>query len=370
MLALSLVRRHPEQVAAGLARRGWSAEEIATRLAGVATATDAGLAEIARSLPNLPDPAVPASRTMTQQWGEARRADWQRPHWKIAANLGWLDAAGAGKLAGPRFALLRGWGARLERALLAFMLDLHTQHHGYDEIAPPLVVRGAALRATGHLPHFHEEMYRLADDSSPDRALWLNPTAEVPLVALHAGEVLAERHLPLAYTAGMPSFRREAGSAGHRTRGLLRLHQFPKVELVRLTTPDGATAAYDAITGHAAAVATALELPWRVVELPAPDLSFAAARGRDLEIWFPGVDEWIEVASISDCGTFQARRADIRYQPTAGGRARYPHTLNGSALAVGRTLAALIEQGQTPTGAMRIPPALRPYVGGAEIAPP
>jgi seryl-tRNA synthetase len=369
MLAPSLLRRHPEQVAAGLARRGWVAEQIAMRLADVATASDATLAEIARSLPNLPDAAVPTTRTIIQQTGEAAREGWQRPHWEVAAGLGWLDAPRAVKIAGPRFALLRGWGALLERALLAFMLDLHTQCHGYTEIAPPLVVRGTALGATGHLPHFQDEMYRIADaGDDPERALWLNPTAEVSLVALHAGELLAQRHLPLAYAAGIASFRREAGSAGQRTRGLLRLHQFPKVELVRITTPDDAPAAYAALTAHALAVAAALELPYRVVELPAPDLSFAAARGRDLEIWFPGIGMWIEVASISDCGSFQARRAHIRYQPGAGGKAHYPHTLNGSALAVGRTLAALIEHGQTPSGAVRIPPALRPYVGGAEIA--
>jgi seryl-tRNA synthetase len=389
MLALSLARRHPEQIARGLARRGWPPERVAACLAALADAPDdAALTALVSELPNLP-------------------------------RLGLVDAPRGARLAGPRFTLLRGWGARLERALLAFMLDLHTTQHGYTEIAPPLVASAQTLNATGHLPHFAEEMYALQletpaadrnvrpttlygrDSSRPGsgrqdcppcdlprsvadgeqgsrttaggeggRTLWLNPTAEVPLVALHAGELLAEAHLPLAYVAGMASFRREAGSAGRATRGLLRLHQFQKVELVQVTTPEGAPAAYEAMTEHAAAVLAALELPYRIVELPAPDLSFAAERGRDLEIWFPGMGAWIEVSSISLCGTFQARRAAIRYAPRRGGKPRYVQTLNASGLAVGRTLAALIEHGQTAAGAISIPPALRPYVGGVATAPP
>lgn len=359
---LTLIRRHPDQLARGLAQRGWPPEQIAACLAALAAAPDdAALSALARELPNLPADKVPAERTIIQQAGDVTQAAWQQPHWECMTRLGMLDAPRGTRLAGPRFTLLRGWGARLERALLAFMLDLHTTQHGYTEIAPPLLVAAQTLDHTGHLPHFATEMYALP---STDRALWLNPTAEVPLVALHAGELLAEAHLPLAYVAGMAAFRREAGSAGRATRGLLRLHQFQKVELVQLTTPAGAEAAYEAITRHAVAVLDALALPYRVVELPAPDLSFAAARGRDLEVWFPGMGAWIEVSSISLCATFQARRATIRYAPARGGKPRFVATLNASGLAVGRTLAALVEHGQTAAGAITLPLALRPYVGG------
>jgi seryl-tRNA synthetase len=308
----------------------------------------------------------------------------RQPHWAIAENLGLIDPARGRAVAGPRFTLLRGWGARLERALANWMLDLHTTQHGYTEIAPPLIASTQALQHTGHLPHFQQEMYAIAphadaanlptlsqdeQGSAGEAALWLNPTAEVPLVAMHAGALLAERHLPIAEVAGMVSFRREAGSAGRATRGLLRLHQFTKVELTRLTTPAGANEAFDAITHHAEAVLTALALPFRTVALAPSDLGFAATRGRDIVVWFAGMGQWIEVASISDCGTFQARLATIRYKPTAGGKPRFVHTLNGSGLAVGRTLAALLEQHQLPDGGVAIPPVLRPYLGGVARIP-
>ncbi len=354
MLAPSLLRRHPERLAGGLARRGWSPERVTALLARLQAADDAALDEIARELPNLPADDVPAERVILRQHGEAERHEGTHPHWEMMERLGWLDARRGTRIAGPRFTLLRGRGARLERALMAFMLDLHVSQHGYTEIAPPLLAAEQTMRQTGHLPHFRDEMYAVGD------ALWLNPTAEVPLVALHAGELLAAAHLPLAYVAGIPSFRREAGSAGRMTRGLLRLHQFPKVELVQVVTPAGSRAAYEAITRHAEAVPAALGLTYRVVELPARDLSFAAERGRDIEVWFPGMGEWIEVASISACGTFQARRAAIRYA-TGKGKPRYAHTLNGSGVAVGRALAAVVEQGQTGDGEVTLPPTLHPY---------
>lgn len=355
MLSPSLLRRHPDRLAAGLVRRGWDSARIAALLAMIRAAPDeAALTAIAGELPNLPDEAVPEERQIERAWGEPLHASWQRPHWKVLADLGWLDAPRGVAIAGSRFTLLRGPGARLERALMGWMLDLHTTQHGYTEVAPPIVVRGATLAGSGHLPHFRDEMYSIASEDD----LWLNPTAEAPLVALHAGELLAERHLPLAYAAGLPSFRREAGSAGRQTRGLLRLHQFQKVELVRFTTPEQSPAAFDAMSDHAAAILAALEIPYRIVDLPTPELGFAAARGRDLEAWFAGMGEWIEVASISDCGAFQARRANIHYRPAAGGRPRFVHTLNASGLAVGRTLAALVERCQTPDGEIAIPAIL------------
>jgi seryl-tRNA synthetase len=262
---------------------------------------------------------------------------------------------------------LRGWGARLERALQSFMIDMHVTRHGYTEIAPPLVALGDTLRQTGHLPHFSEGMYRLAGDADAE-ARCLNPTAEVPLVALHAGETLAPRRLPLRYVAGIASFRREAGSPGRQTRGLLRRNQFQKVELVLITTPEQAQGSYDVLTAHATAVLAALELPYRVVELPGNELSFAAQRGRDIEAWFPGLRAWVEVSSISDCGAFQARRASIRIAGSRAGPRRFAHTLNGSGLAVGRTLAALLENAQTPAS-IEIPRALRPYLGGMSQLP-
>ncbi len=349
MLAPSTLRRHPDVVAAGLAHRGWPAERIAAILAAARTATDAELDEIAASLPNLPDPQAPMRTTVLRQWGSPERHPWQRPHWDLLANLGWLDVAAARRVAGPRFALLMGEGARLERRLANWMVERQIQQ-GYTEVAPPALATSAALAATGHLPHFADEMYQSERDD-----LWLNPTAEAPLVAMHAGSLLAERALPLAQVALLPSFRREAGAAGRQTRGLLRLHQFWKVELARIATPDQGPAAFAALTTHATALLEALSIPYRVLDLAPPELGFAVQRGRDIEAWYAGIGEWIEVASIGDCGTYQARRAHIRYQPRGGGRPRLPHTLHASGLAVGRTLAALVEQAQRPDGTVDLP---------------
>lgn len=367
MLALSLLRRHPEYLAQGLACRGWATERIAATLAALQAAgdDDATLSALALTLPNLPDATVPEARVIRREWGAPTRETWMRPHWDILTDHGWLDAPRGTRIAGPRFTLLRGWGARLERALQNWMIDLHTTQHGYSEIAPPLLANTPTLQGTAHWPHFQDEMYAVGAAD-----LWLNPTAEVPLVALHAGELLAAAHLPLAYVAGIASFRREAGSSGQATRGLLRLHQFQKVEMVQITTPEQANAAFAALTVQAEAILVALGIPFRTVDLPAPELSFAAARGRDIEAWFPGIGEWIEVASITDCGTFQARRAAMRYTPSQRGKPRYPHTLNASGLAVGRTLAALVENSQQPDGTIELPAILRPYLGQTSHVPP
>jgi seryl-tRNA synthetase len=340
-------------------------------------AADRALAEVERdaratllALPNLPDArvpdgATPAANVELRRWGQPPAfAFTPRPHWELGERLGILDLARATKLAGPRFPLLMGAGARLARALGNLMLELHARR-GYVEVAPPHLVRPATLEATGHLPLHADDLFMVERD-----ALALSPTAEVQLVGLHAGETLAEARLPLAYTAWTPAFRREAGAAGSATRGLLRQHQFDKVELVRIATPDGADAAFDAILADAEAVLRALELPYRVVALCAGELPFSAARTYDLEVWLPARGAYFEIASISDCGPFQARRARLRYRPADGARARHPHTLNGSALAIGRTIAALLENGQAADGAVRLPAALAAALGGADILMP
>jgi seryl-tRNA synthetase len=273
-----------------------------------------------------------------------------------------LDLPRATKLAGPRFPLLVGDGARLARALATLMLD-SARSRGYTEVAPPHLLRAATLEGTGHLPRHADEVYAVPRDG-----LYLSPTAEAQLVALHADETLAERDLPLAYTACTPAFRREAGAAGMAMRGLLRQHQFDKVELVRIATPEAADDAFDTLLADAEAVLRALGLPYRVVALSAGELPFAARRAVDLEAWLAGQGRYVEIASISDCGTFQARRLALRYRPTAGGRTRHPHTLNGSALPIGRTLAVMLEHGQRADGSVALPPALRAYFGADELS--
>ncbi len=344
---------------------GGDAYRAARRALEASTAALADLEARARrallDLPNLPDPRVPdgdapGAAVVLRRWGEPPALDFvPRRHDELAAALGILDLPRATKLAGPRFPLLVGAGARLARALAALMLDLHAAR-GYVEVAPPHLLRAATLVGTGHLPRHEEELYAIPRDG-----LLLSPTAEAQLVALHAGETLAEEALPCAYTAWTPAFRREAGSAGTATRGLLRQHQFDKVELVRIATPETADAAFDTLLADAEAVPRALALPYRAIALCAGDLPFSAQRTVDLEVWMPGQDRYVEVSSVSDCGPFQARRLGLRYRPRAGGRARHPHTLNASALAVGRTLAALLENGQRPDGTIALPEVLMRY---------
>jgi seryl-tRNA synthetase len=400
MLDDRLARTRPEVVRAALRRRhagaearldAWLALDARRRAlaadrdaaasrgapASERRAVERALAEVERearatllALPNLPDARVPDGATATanvelRRWGQPPAfAFTPRPHWELGERLGILDLARATKLAGPRFPLLLGAGARLARALGALMLELHARR-GYVEVAPPHLLNPATLEATGHLPLHADDLFTLERDG-----LALSPTAEVQLVGLHAGETLAEAQLPLAYTAWTPAFRREAGSAGSAGRGLIRQHQFDKVELVRIATPDGADAAFDTILADAEAVLRALELPYRVVALCAGELPFSAARAYDLEVWLPARGAYVEIASISDCGPFQARRARLRYRPADGGRARYPHTLNGSALAIGRTIAALLENGQAADGSVRLPATLAAAMGGVEVIAP
>lgn len=351
-----------------------SAIRTAQRERAAATATlealEAQTRDLLMRLPNLPDArvpdgAIPAESVVLRTWGAPPVFPFPpKHHDELATTLGILDPPRAAKLAGSRFPLLVGMGARLVRALAAFMLDLHLAR-GYLEVAPPHLLRTHTLEGTGHLPRFAEELYEIPRDD-----LWLSPTAEVQLVALHGGETLPEAMLPLAYTACAPAFRREAGSAGTATRGLLRQHQFDKVEIVRITTPEGSDTAFDTLLADAETVLQRLELPYRAVALCAGELPFSARRTVDLEVWMPARGRYVEISSVSDCGPFQARRLDLRYRPASGGRARHPHTLNGSALAIGRTIAALLENGQRADRSVTLPAVLAPYLPSLTLIQP
>lgn len=319
-------------------------------------------------LPNLPSSLTPEGRDETDNrvvktWGEPRRASADgtplQEHWQITERLGLVDSERSVRIAQSRFVTLLGQGARLERALINFMLDRHRQS-GYREVLPPILVNSASLTASGQLPKFAEESFRCADDD-----LWLTPTAEVPLTSLHRDEVLAAEQLPLRYCAYTPCFRREAGSYGRDTRGLIRLHQFNKVELYWFSRPEDSDAAHEQLTRDAEGLLEALELPYRRLELCTGDLGFSAARTFDLEVWLAGAGTYREISSCSTCGDFQARRAAIRFRD--GKKTQLLHTLNGSGLAVGRTVAALLENGQQEDGSVKLPDVLHPYFGAGSI---
>ena len=318
------------------------------------------------TFPNLPSTETPDGRDENdnievRRWGKPREQEGLEEHWAIADRLGLLDSERSVRIAQSRFVTLFGQGARLERALINFMLDLHSDK-GYREVLPPVLVNSASLTGSGQLPKFAEESFRCADDD-----LWLTPTAEVPVTSLHRDEIIPGDQLPLKYVAYSPCFRREAGSYGRDTRGLIRLHQFNKVELYWFTHPDHSAEAHDQITADAEAVLQALELPYRVLELCTGDLGFSASRTYDLEVWLAGAGAYREISSCSVCGDFQARRSSIR---TKEGKAtRLVHTLNGSGLAIGRTMAALLENGQQADGSVVIPQALVPYFGNDRIQP-
>jgi len=319
-------------------------------------------------VPNLPLADVPdgdaSHNTIVRTVGTAAPAGG-KPHWDIAERLGILDLKRGAKLSGSGFPVLIGAGARLARALINFMLDLHTREHGYVEVEPPFVVRREIMQGTGQVPKFEDDAYKTAPDD-----LFLVPTAEVPVTNLHRDEILDGATLPLGYVAYTPCFRREAGAAGKDTRGLLRVHQFDKVELVRFCRAADSAAEHEKILGHAEEVLRRLELPYRVVLMSTGELGFANARQYDLEAWAPGVGAWLEVSSASVYTDFQARRANIRCRPRPGEKPEYVHTLNASALALPRTIAALLETRQQSDGSVTIPPALAPYFGSDRIAPP
>jgi seryl-tRNA synthetase len=318
------------------------------------------------TLPNLPSPDCPDGRDENdnrevRRWGTPREQSGLEEHWAIADRLGLLDTERSVRIAQSRFVTLFGQGARLERALINFMLDLHTSK-GYREVLPPVLVNTASLTGSGQLPKFAEESFRCADDD-----LWLTPTAEVPVTSLHRDEIIPADQLPLRYVAYSPCFRREAGSYGRDTRGLIRLHQFNKVELYWFAHPDHSAEAHAQITADAEAVLQALELPYRVLELCTGDLGFSAARTYDLEVWLAGAGAYREISSCSVCSDFQARRSSIRTKEDKN--TRLVHTLNGSGLAIGRTMAALLENGQQSDGSVKLPAALVPYFGRERLQP-
>ena len=319
------------------------------------------------SLPNLAHETVPvgadeSANELVRSWGDKPSFDFEpRPHWELGEALGILDFERAAGMSGARFSVLSGAGARLERALIQFMLDLHTGEHGYREISPPLLVASHTLEGTGQLPKFEDDLFRVQD-----RDLYLIPTAEVPLTNLHREEILDGELLPLRYTAFTPCFRSEAGSYGKDVRGLIRQHQFNKVELVHITDATSSYEALEELTSHAETVLRRLGLAYRLVTLSTGDMGFSAAKTYDLEVWLPSQNAYREISSCSNCTDFQARRAKIRYREGGKGKARYCHTLNGSGLAVGRTWLAILENCQQPDGSVIVPEALRPYLGGLE----
>jgi seryl-tRNA synthetase len=312
-------------------------------------------------LPNIPLPEVPEggeeANAVIRSWGEPRASEGVAPHWEVGERLGILDLQRGAKISGSGFVVMRGLGARLVRALMSFMLDLHTREHGYEEVWVPFLVNRQSMTGTGQLPKFEDDAYVATDD------LFLIPTAEVPVTNLYRDEVLEADRLPMGLTAFSPCFRREAGAHGKDTRGLIRVHEFDKVELVRFTAPEDSPAEHELLTKQAEAVLQRLGLPYRVVLLAGGDTGFASAKTYDLEVWAPGVEKWLEVSSCSTFTDFQARRANIRYRPARGEKPRLVHTLNGSGLAFPRTIIAILEHYQRPDGTVTVPEALRPYLG-------
>ncbi len=325
------------------------------------------LQQAALFIPNLSHDSVPVGKSPednaeVRRWGAPRQFHFApKPHWELGEALGILDFKRAARIAQSRFAILKGLGAKLERALIDFMLDLHVKEHGYTDVLPPFLVNAGAMQGTGQLPKFEEELFKTKDEE-----LYMIPTAEVPVINLHREEILPPGALPLSYVASTPCFRREAGSYGKDTRGLMRQHQFDKVELVKFTEPERSYEALEEMTRHAEIVLQRLGLPYRVVTLCAADLGFAAAKTYDLELWIPSQEAYREVSSISNCEAFQARRANIRYRPSPKAAPQFVHTLNGSGVAVGRTWLAILENYQEADGTVAIPEALRPYMGGLD----
>jgi seryl-tRNA synthetase len=341
-------------------------DEIA-RLDRELAETEAELSAILLELPNVTVDEVPAGgeekNSVVRHWGEAREGAKVEPHWEIGTRLGIIDFERGAKISGTGFIVFRRMGARLVRSLLNLMLDVHTEQHGYEETWVPVVVNRASMIGTAQLPKFEEDMYALQGEDS-----FLIPTAEVPLTNLYRDEVLPESELPKSFTAYSSCFRREAGAAGKDTRGLLRVHEFDKIELVRYVTPETSADQLELLTGHAEKILKLLELPYRVVRLASGDTGFASAHTYDLETFAPGVGKWLEVSSCSNFTDFQARRANIRYKPADGGKPRFVHTLNGSGLAFPRIIASILEHHQQEDGSVRVPAALSTYLGAERLA--
>lgn len=355
-----------DETMAAMKQLGDRIREIEGGLRGV----EDTLGDLALRIPNQPHHTVPpginsSENVEVRRWGAIPTFSFSaKPHWDLGEALGILDFDRAAKIAGARFAIMTGAGARLERALINYMLDRHTTQHGYREVLPPLMVNRQTMTGTGQLPKFEDDLFRLKDED-----YFLIPTAEVPLTNLHREEILSEDRLPLRYTAFTPCFRREAGSYGKDTRGLIRLHQFNKVELVAFTTPDRSYNELERLTGHAESILQDLGLAYRVMALCTGDMGFSAAKTYDLEVWLPSQQQYREISSCSNFEAFQARRAGIKYRPAGGkkeAKAEFVHTLNGSGLAVGRTLVAILENYQQADGSITVPEALRPYMGGME----
>lgn len=329
------------------------------------TEIDATLDDLLLRVPNRPHETCPVGRDENdnveiRKWGEVPTFPFEpKPHWEIGEALGIMDFERGAALAQSRFTVLKGLGAKTERALLNFMLDLHTEKHGYKEIEPPFMVNSATMQGTGQLPKFAEELYKCEGDD-----LWLIPTAEVPLTNLHAGDILEEDALPLYYTAYTPCFRREAGSYGRDIRGFLRQHQFDKVEMVKLSTPETSYDELEKLTANAEEVLQLLKIPYRVICLSTGDMGFGSSKTYDIEVWLPSQNKYREISSCSNCEDFQARRMNTRYRPKDGGKPRFVHTLNGSGIAIGRTLIAVIENYQQGDGSFLVPEVLRPYMNG------
>src|SRR3990167_3639789 len=359
-----------------LKREGKPVEEFMSRMKGVSEEIkrleadiriiESNENEILLTLPNIPHKSVPVGRgekenVEVRKWGEVPEFNFEpKPHWEIGEDLEIIDFQRAANIAGARFALLKGAGALLERSLINFMLDIHTREHGYTEVLPPFMVNPKTMTGTGQLPKFEEELFRIERDD-----LYLIPTAEVPVTNIHQKEILKEDDLPLYYTAYTPCFRREAGSYGKDTRGLIRQHQFNKVELVKFSRPDNSYDELEKLTNDAEEILKRLGLPYRVIILCTGDMGFAAAKTYDIEVWLPGQGTYREISSCSNFDYFQARRADIRYK-SGKGKTAFVHTLNGSGLAVGRTLVAILENFQQEDGSVIIPDILRSYMGGLE----
>ena len=323
------------------------------------------------NIPNLPHESVPVgededANLEVRRWGTPKAFDFAiKDHVSLGEQHGWLDFETAAKLSGARFALLRGPIARLHRALAQFMIDLHTREHGYEEVYTPYLVQAPALQGTGQLPKFEEDLFKIGRENDAD--LYLIPTAEVSLTNIVAGEILDARQLPLKLVAHTPCFRSEAGASGRDTRGMIRQHQFDKVEMVRIVEPSTSYQALEELTGNAEKVLQLLELPYRVLALCTGDMGFGATKTYDLEVWVPSQDKYREISSCSNCGDFQARRMQARFRNPETGKPELLHTLNGSGLAVGRTLVAVLENYQEADGSIRVPDVLKPYMGGIAV---